>query len=174
MVVGLDAQLVLHGLGQVAPEQLVEVFEQGFGAPDPKGEHRQHPQLAGHRGDAKGRQPGVLLLHHHIHRQADQYRWRQVKQLVEHRAGHRQQHLASVRVQGRDQPSQGRPPGACRSVRVVLAWAEPGGRWRGGVKGNHGRSRLAGGASSGSNKKSWRPQAGAPGQEIWIQPRTGD
>ena len=71
MVVGLNPQLVLHGLGQVAPEQLVEVFEQGFGAPDHKREHRQYPQLARHRTDAKGGQPGVLLLHDHIHRQAD-------------------------------------------------------------------------------------------------------
>ena len=89
VVVGPNPELVLHGLGQVAPEQLVEVFEQGFGAPDHKREHRQHAQLARHRAHAKGRQPGVLLLHHHIHRQADQHRRRQVKQLVEHRAAHR-------------------------------------------------------------------------------------
>ena len=45
MVVSLETQPVLGGLGQVAPEHVVEIFEQRFRSPDQKGEQRQQPEL---------------------------------------------------------------------------------------------------------------------------------
>ncbi len=121
MAVGLEPQLVLHGLRQVAPEQGVEVFEQRFSAPDHKGERCQHAELAGHRRDAKGRQPGGVLLHHHIHRQTDQHRWRQIKQLVEHRAAGREPHQAAMGAQAAQQALQRRSgPG----MAVFKAWRQ--------------------------------------------------
>ena len=57
MVVGLKTQAVLRGLGQVAPENVVEVFEQGFGGPHHKREQSQSPELLHGRTEAKARQP---------------------------------------------------------------------------------------------------------------------
>ena len=87
VAIGLLAQLMLNGLGQVAPEQGVEIFKERLRAPNSKGEHGQHAQLAGHRAHTPSREPGGVLLHHHIHGQADQHRWRQVEQLVQDRTG---------------------------------------------------------------------------------------
>ena len=107
VVVGLKSQLVLQPLGQVAPEQPLQVFEARLGAPDHKGEHRQQPQLAGHGGGAKAGQPGGVLLDHHIHRQADQHRRRQIEELVQNRAARRQNQPEAIGPQGFDQPAQG-------------------------------------------------------------------
>ena len=107
VVVGLQAQLVLHRLGQVAPEQPIEVLEQRLGAPDQERDHRQHGELGRHGGHAEAGQPGGVLLHHHVHSQTDQHRRCQVEQLVEHRAAGRQPHLAPVGAQGAEQPPQG-------------------------------------------------------------------
>ena len=68
VVVALKPQFVLHGLGEVAPEQGVEVLEQGFGAPDQERHDGENGELAWHRGHTKARQPGSIALHHHIDR----------------------------------------------------------------------------------------------------------
>ena len=87
MVVGLQPQAVLRALGQIAPEDSVEVFEQRFRCPHQKGQHCQRDQLAGHRGGAQLGEPGSVLFHHHVNGQSDQHRWGQIKHLVDHGAG---------------------------------------------------------------------------------------
>ena len=83
MLIGLQPQAVLGRLGQVAPEDVVQVLEQRFSTPDHKGEQGQHPQLLGHRRNAEIGQNRLLAAHHHIHRQTDQHRRSEVKQLVQ-------------------------------------------------------------------------------------------
>ena len=106
MVVGLNPQFVLHRLGQVAPEQAVEIFEQGFGAPDQERDNRQQGQLAGHRGVAQLGEPGGLLTGDHIDSQSDQNRWGQVEQLVDNRAKDCQPDRAPMGLEPTQQPAQ--------------------------------------------------------------------
>ena len=116
MVVGLDAQFVLDRLGQVAPEEGIEVLEEGFGAPDQEREHRQHAQLPRHGGEAQSRQPGGALLHHHIHRQADQDGRGQVEEFVEDGAAGRHPDQPAVGPQAGQEASQPRRCGGLRAV----------------------------------------------------------
>ena len=85
MVVGLQTQTMLRDLSQIAPEHVVEIFEQRFSRPDHKGKQGQHPELLGHGCQSKTRQHRLLTSHHHINRQTDQSRWRQIEQFVEQR-----------------------------------------------------------------------------------------
>ena len=83
VVVSLQAQAVLRGLGQIAPEHVIEIFEQGFGGPNHKGEPRQHPELLGDRRHPVARQERLLTANHDIHSQADQSRRGEIKDFVE-------------------------------------------------------------------------------------------
>ena len=117
VVVGLQPQTMLGCLGQVAPENVVQVLEQGLRRPDHKGEQRQHPQLLGDALDAEARQQGLLTTHHHIHSQADQGRRSEVKELVEQRTDHRRDHKTALGRQMTQQPNQGQRPCADGSIR---------------------------------------------------------
>ena len=64
----LDPQLVLHGLGKVAPEEGVEVFEEGFRAPHQERQNGKNSQLAWNGGHAETDQHGSVAVRHHIDR----------------------------------------------------------------------------------------------------------
>ena len=66
MVIGFDSEFVLDGLGQIAPEQAIEIFKQRFGTPNHKGKECQHRQLGWHRLGSELGQPRILLFDHHI------------------------------------------------------------------------------------------------------------
>ena len=57
MVIGLKTQAVLSALGEVAPEQAIEIFKKGFSRPDQERQHCQHDQLTEHRGGAELSKP---------------------------------------------------------------------------------------------------------------------
>ena len=99
VVIGLQPQAVLRALGQIAPEDSVEVFEQRFRCPYQKGQHRQCDQLTGHRGDPQLGEPGGVLLHHHVDGQSDQDRRGQIKHLVDHGTACSEPDPPSVRPQ---------------------------------------------------------------------------
>ena len=84
MVVGLKTKAVLCGLGQIAPQHPVEIFEQGFSCPDDEGQACQHGELGWHGGGPQLGEPGRVLLNDHIHRKANQHRGGKVEDLVDH------------------------------------------------------------------------------------------
>ncbi|CAI8162961.1 MAG: Uncharacterised protein [Synechococcus sp. CC9902] len=108
MVVRLKTQAVLGDLGKVAPEHVVEVFEQRFRGPDHKGEQSQHPQLLANAVQPETRQQRLLASDNHIHRQADQSRRCQVEQLVEQRTGSSRHNQPTLRFKVNQQPAQRR------------------------------------------------------------------
>lgn len=96
MGVGIEAQLVLHGLGEVAPTQLEQVLEEALQHPDDGRDGSQGQQLVAKAGDAHRRQQGVLLFHDRVHRHADQQWWRQVEHLVQHTEHRGDDHVPAV------------------------------------------------------------------------------
>ena len=57
MVIGLKTQAVLSTLGEVAPEQAIEIFKKGFSRPDQERQHCQHDQLTEYRCGAELSKP---------------------------------------------------------------------------------------------------------------------
>jgi hypothetical protein len=70
--VGVDTQFVLDRLGEVAPSDVVEVFEQRLESPYHERESGQDHELGPHVGDAEPRQERVFSPDHDVDGAADE------------------------------------------------------------------------------------------------------
>ncbi len=107
--VGVQPQLVLHGLSEVAPALLEEELEQALEPPHDHGQHGDHDQLGLGRGDPHRGQPAAVSLDDGVDGEADQQRRREIEQLVEHAEAGREHDLLAVGGGVRQQPRQGGP-----------------------------------------------------------------
>ena len=87
VLVGIQAHVGLEALGEVAPQDLVEVLEQRLAGPDKEGQDRQNEYLLLGRGEAEARHEARLLVDHHVDGHADQDLGGDIEQLVDDRAG---------------------------------------------------------------------------------------
>ena len=96
MLVGVLPQVGLQALGQVAPEDLEQVFEYGFAGPDEEGEDRQNGDLFLGGFKPQARHEAFFLIDHHINSNTNQDFRGNVEQLVKYRAGGRGDELAPI------------------------------------------------------------------------------
>ncbi len=94
--VGVEPELVLHRLGEVAPEHRVSVFEGRFQGPDEKGQGRQHHDLLAGIDDSQVGEERGLATHDDVDRHADEHGRGEVEKLVEHRARGGEQRLSAM------------------------------------------------------------------------------
>ena len=83
MAVGIDAQLVLQGLGKVAPEAAVAIFGERLEAPDQQGEARDDGELMGEVDNAELRNQGAVWFDDNIDSDTDKVGWSEVENSVE-------------------------------------------------------------------------------------------
>ncbi|MNV66696.1 hypothetical protein D3C71_1594660 [compost metagenome] len=107
MLVGVQPQVVLQVLRQIAPAQLVQVFEQRFAAPDQHRQQAQPQQLAEGIGHAQRRQERRVAVDHHVHRHADQHLGQDVEELVDNGKTAGQVHVAAISPRVLEQSGQG-------------------------------------------------------------------
>ena len=102
---------MLRRLRQVAPEDVVQIFEQGLGGPDDKREPGKQPELLANRRNTQTGEPRLLAADNDINRKTDQGWWREIKQLVEQRTDHRRCHQPAMGLEMPKESSQ--RPTAC-------------------------------------------------------------
>ncbi len=105
MAVGVHAHVVLQVLRQVAPFQLIQVFEQRFGHPDHDREQGQQNQLVFRIGDAEARHKRVLAIDYDVDRDADQDFRQHVEKLVEDGVDRRDNDVGTVLASVAEQAS---------------------------------------------------------------------
>src|SRR5690606_16834955 len=85
--VGVLPEVGLQALGQVAPEDLEQVFEDGFAGPDEEGEHRQDGDLLLCGLKAQAGNEAFLLVHHDVNGNTNENLRSNVEELVDDRTG---------------------------------------------------------------------------------------
>ena len=103
MAVGVQAQVVLNVLRQLAPLHFIQVLKQRLATPDHHIERAQKQQLLpgvgnAHRHQHVARQKALFALDHHVHRSANQHLGQDVKKLVEDRVKGGEAEVAAVAV----------------------------------------------------------------------------
>ena len=125
MSVRVDAQVVLDGLREVAPQDRVGVLEDRFEQPNRERDRGQEQQLVPDLDDPEPGQERRFLLDDHVDGRTDQDRRTQVEDLVEYGADGREPHPALMRRGVAEKAAEGAGVG-----RRHGAWSE--GRQRSG------------------------------------------
>ena len=107
MLVGVLTQIRLQSLGQIAPEDLEQVFEQGFTGPDKEGEYRQNGDLFLSGFKAQACHKAFFLVDDHINGDADQDFRGNIEQFVDDRAGCSGDDLPAISPGVSEQAGQG-------------------------------------------------------------------
>ena len=79
----VDPKLVLNGLGEVSPGDLMQILEQRLETPDDEGEDRNGEDLIPRLREPPSGQKRRFLLDHGVEGDTDENRWGEVEQLVE-------------------------------------------------------------------------------------------
>src|SRR5690606_14793464 len=119
MLIGVLAQVRLQSLGEVAPEDLVEVLEQGFAGPDKKGEYGKDQDLFPGGFEAQRGDEALFLVDYHIDGDTDEDFGGNIEQLVDDRAGGGRDDLAAVASGIAQQPAKGREAAGGFADRVL-------------------------------------------------------
>ncbi len=106
MRIGCQPQFVLEVLCQPAPLDRVEILEQRFGQPYHDGDAGEQHQLLQRIGDAHACQKRIALIHHDVHRHADQGFGQHIEHLVQDRIQRRQPGIATIRAGIAEQATQ--------------------------------------------------------------------
>ncbi len=97
VVVGVYAEVVLDGLGEVAPGDLIEVLEGGFEYPNSDGDAREDEELGARILNAEFGEERILLLNDDIDGGTDQERRGEVEEFVENGVEGGKHHRTAVR-----------------------------------------------------------------------------
>ena len=79
MIIGFQAQVVLNGLGQVTPVNVLDVIEERLHYPDKQCQRAERQQLHLHFHQAQIGKKGFFAAYDDVHCRADQHRWHDVK-----------------------------------------------------------------------------------------------
>ena len=96
MFVGILPEVRLQTLGEVAPQDLEQIFEQRFAGPDEKGEYGQNGDLflGGFKTEASHK--ALFLVDDHINGDTDQDFRGNIKEFVDDRAGGGSDDLSAI------------------------------------------------------------------------------
>ena len=97
MIVGIDTQIMLDGLGEVAPSDLEEILEEGFEYPNKDRKPRDDEELGAGIFNTELGEERIFLRDDDIYRCADQDGRGEVEEFVEDRIEGGEEHGAAVR-----------------------------------------------------------------------------
>ncbi len=96
MRVGIDPQVMLERLGQVAPDNRESILKQRLQRPDQPGQARQDPELGGYIRKTQAGDKGVFLRNNNVDRRPNENGGRNIKNLIQNGVNCRQNNSPAI------------------------------------------------------------------------------